>query len=134
MIRLHQHVVPLLHREETTLTFVVLNDNSTDDESNIHSDKKFISGEVIVNATTINPITGSPKSAVSVISKHPVTRIYKDVAIPEEVSEDDSSWTDGAVGPAVAALLGVGGLGLLAGVGATAAKLISERQNPNLGG
>ena len=112
----------------------MLNDNSTDSEDSIRTQKKFISGEIVVNSTTINPITGSPKPAVSVISRRSVTRIYKDLAIPEEVSEDDSSWTDGAAGPAVAALLVIGGVALLAGVGAAAAKLISQCRNQNPAG
>ena len=122
------------HRDKTTLTFVVLEDKSTDSVDNLHKEKTFISGDETVMATTFDAISGAPTTGVSTISGHSVTRIYNNVTTePPPPQADQSSWTDSAAGPAIIASMAFGGVALLAGMALVAAKLLNSCRSPPLG-
>ena len=109
--------------ERTTLTFVVLSDNSTDSVYNLDKEKKFIRSEDVVMTITGDVTSDKPTDEFPTISGFPVTRIYSNVTLEEPVPGDDEGtfWTSTGVVVTIAVV----GAAIMAAMGALTAKLIS---------
>ena len=116
-------------RDTTTLSFVVLTDDSTDSLSNVHSDKEYIDGDDVVIVTTVDVDSGSPNSGLSSISGYTVTRIYNKLTM-EALRDNETWWTETHGGRTAIAGMALAGVGLLAGVGAATAKILSRCRKP----
>ena len=97
----------------------------------MHSDKEYIDGDDAVIVTTVDVDSGSPNSGLSSISGYTVTRIYNNLTTEAAAKEDDDNWwTDTHEGRAAIAGMALAGVGLLAGVGAATAKVLSGCRKP----